>query len=108
MEDTRALKRFIQLKIYGNGRILNDQEAVDKELAALEEEDLSRSFEGCRRPSAYVEVFESGFISLRDPQLRAEGALLAMINLVFDGPEKYLLSPKEWLPLSAIKNMSCK
>jgi hypothetical protein len=61
MDDSnRARKRFIQLKIYGNGRILNDQEAIEKELAALEEEDLSRSFEGCRRPSAYVEVFESG------------------------------------------------
>ncbi|RXW24676.1 hypothetical protein EST38_g1186 [Candolleomyces aberdarensis] len=89
MDDSRALKRFIQLKIYGNGRIPNDQEAIEKELATLEEEeDLRRSFEGCRRPSAYVEVFET------------------MINLVFDGPEKYLLSEKEWLPLSAVKNMS--
>ncbi|KAJ2927884.1 hypothetical protein H1R20_g9205, partial [Candolleomyces eurysporus] len=89
MEDSRALKRFIQLKIYGDGRTLNDQEAIEKELATLEEEeDLRRSFEGCRRPSAYVEVFET------------------MINLVFDSSEKYLLSEKEWLPLSAVKNMS--
>ncbi|KAJ2913276.1 hypothetical protein MD484_g7127, partial [Candolleomyces efflorescens] len=89
MEDSnRARKKFIQLKIFGNGRILNDQEAIDKELAALEEEDLSRSFEGCRRPSAYVEVFET------------------MVNLVHDSDERYLLSEQEWLPLLAIKNMS--
>jgi hypothetical protein len=41
MDDSNRLERFIQLKIYGNGRILNDQEAIEKGLAA---EDLSRSF----------------------------------------------------------------